>query len=370
MGARLGVLLHGLVRHRWVRPADLPLVCLFLLSSLARLPFRLMEAAIASNLPDAEPVFIIGHWRSGTTHLHNLLSRSPAFGRIVPVACGLPDELLTLGTWLEPLLEKALPRDRHVDRVAVDPDSPQEDEIPLANQQPVSIFHALYFPRAFLRLAERGIFLDGCGQAEIVRWERAARQFAAKIAKHQGTGRLLIKNPVYTARMVRVLKLWPTARFIYIQRNPYEIYPSTVHYFREMLSQLALQDYAHVDVEAFVLETFVRLTGQYEKDKGAVPPGRRTEVRYESLVQDPLGELERIHREVDLPLWDDARARINEYLEGIRDYRRNAYQHAADDVERVGRAWGAIIERWGYEAPSFPCRLEDGVPPRPDAPCR
>jgi hypothetical protein len=28
---------------------------------------------------DPPPVFIVGHWRSGTTLLHNLISRDPAF---------------------------------------------------------------------------------------------------------------------------------------------------------------------------------------------------------------------------------------------------------------------------------------------------
>ena len=101
-------------------------------SALCRVPFRLMDQVTLHRRRDlladmSDPVFIIGHWRSGTTHLHNLLSLSPVFGHISPLASGLPDEILTLGTWLRSLLEKALPEDRHVDRVRVTPDSPQED---------------------------------------------------------------------------------------------------------------------------------------------------------------------------------------------------------------------------------------------------
>ena len=69
-------------------------------------------------------------------------------GVITPLASGLPGELLTLATWLRPLLERALPRDRGLDAVAVSPGSPQEDEIPMASLQPLSAYHAFYLPGA------------------------------------------------------------------------------------------------------------------------------------------------------------------------------------------------------------------------------
>jgi len=66
-----------------------------------------------------DPVFIVGVHRSGTTHLGNLLAASGQFGYVSPIAAGLPWELLTLGTWLRPPLEKTIPEDRLIDRVRV-----------------------------------------------------------------------------------------------------------------------------------------------------------------------------------------------------------------------------------------------------------
>ena len=48
-------------------------------SALLRLPVSTVERmAIASRLPTvqemAPPVFILGHWRSGTTHLYNIIT--------------------------------------------------------------------------------------------------------------------------------------------------------------------------------------------------------------------------------------------------------------------------------------------------------
>src|SRR4051812_35165630 len=60
-----------------------------------RLPFMALERArvrrrLAKAPPMPAPVFIVGHWRSGTTHLYNVLSRSSAFGWVPPFAAGLP----------------------------------------------------------------------------------------------------------------------------------------------------------------------------------------------------------------------------------------------------------------------------------------
>ena len=79
-----------------------------------RLPFTLGEAAFSAlhghddDLP--APIFIVGHWRSGTTHLANLLSRSPAFGILSPMSVGLPAEALGLARVARPFVEQFFPR--------------------------------------------------------------------------------------------------------------------------------------------------------------------------------------------------------------------------------------------------------------------
>ncbi len=350
MGARLSTLLQALLASGPVAPAHLPLLLAMLLSATLRAPFRALDQlrlALAGNAvrPEA-PVFIIGHWRSGTTHLHNLLACSPQFGHISPLASGLPDEILTLGTWLRPLLELALPEDRHVDRVAVGPDSPQEDEIPLANLQLLSIFHALYFPRYFQAQVDRGVFFEGCSQVEIANWCRLSQGFVAKIALHQQKPLLLIKNPVYTARIALLRQIWPAARFIHIRRNPYEVFASTRSYYRKMLPMLALQPFDHVDIEAFVLETFVRLMRRYDEDSADLPPERLCEVSYEQLCAAPMAVLERIHRQLDLADWPAVQPRVSRYLASIAGFQPELDPIDEADRRKVEAAWGPYLAYW------------------------
>ena len=64
-----------------------PRALLLLGISIVGIPLRLVERlrfgrALRRISIDHPPVFIIGHWRSGTTHLHNLMSQDPSFGSL------------------------------------------------------------------------------------------------------------------------------------------------------------------------------------------------------------------------------------------------------------------------------------------------
>ena len=356
MGARLSLLLRSLTSNGPIAPRNIPVITTMVLSALARLPIATLERFVTArrlrSAPELEaPIFIIGHWRSGTTHTHNLMARSPQFGWISPLATGIPGEILTLGSWLRPWLEQMLPEDRMVDHVAVNPDSPQPDEIPLANMQPLSVFHALYFPLYFQRHIDRGVFLEGCSEEEIKRWQTLMVDFLNKIVIQQGKSRLLIKNESYTARVALLRSIWPEAKFIHIHRNPYEVYVSTVNYYQKLLPTMAFQSFDHVDIEAFVLKTYPRVMRRCLQDTAKLPPNQFIEVGFQEITSAPLDTLGHIYDQLQLPDWEDDRSGAEEYLATIRDYKPNKFTMAAEDIERVRSAWGEYATRWGYQVP-------------------
>ena len=355
MGASLGTLTGALVRYGGVSWRCLPLTASLLLSAAVRSPFDLMERIATAGTRRGRteaPLFIVGFWRSGTTHLHNLLARSPAFGIITPLASGLPGELLTLGTWLRPWLERSLPETRGLDAVAVTPESPQEDEIPLANRQLLSVYHALYFPGKFQARCRRGIFFEGATEAQQARWERQLVRFVAKVVRHQGQARILIKNPVYTARVRRLRAIWPEARFVHIYRNPYDTFVSALHYYRSMLARLALQRPERLDLERWVLNLYPSMLDRWYADAARLAPESCYEICFEDLTARPLPVLERLHEELQLPGWAQAKSRIENYLATIAGYRQNRYRLSETQRVLVARHWREYLEKWGYGAPA------------------
>lgn len=357
MGANPATVLRVLKRNGGVPASRLPHAGLALLASLARWPFSAYERYRVAGWRRQRgempaPVFIVGHWRSGTTHLYSLLARSRQFAYVPPLAVGLPWDFLTLGAALRPLLERALPADRFIDQVAVNPDSPQEDEIALANMQALSFYHGLYFPRRFRENFEAGVFFDHCPPEAVERWQQAMRLFLEKVSLQQPGRRVLIKNPVYTARVAMLRQMWPEARFIHIYRNPYVVYQSTRNFYRALFQELALQPLDGADADRLILESYPRMMNAVLEDTRALPEGRFVELRFEDFEQRPLEEAERIYQTLGLPGFEDDRPALEAYLSSTRGYRKNSYRFPREDLEQVERHWGDFVRRWDYQPPA------------------
>ena len=355
MGADPATLIRVLADGGRIEARALPMVAAALGSAVGRLPFSLAErgwTALRSRGQEAPaPVFIVGHWRSGTTHLYNVLARDPGFGYVTPHATGMPWDFLLLGSLLRPVLERAIPEDRLIDRVPVTPDAPQEDEIALASMQTLSFYHGIYFPRRLDEWFDRGVFFDGASAREVDRWCERMRHFMAKLALSQPGRRPLIKNPVYSTRVALLRRLWPDARFVHIHRNPYIVFQSTRNFYRKLLPAFALQPHDPGAIDELVLSRYPRMMQTLVDDLAQLPPNRMVEVGFDEFARQPMAVIERIYRTLELEGFDKAQPAFADYLASIDDYRRNRYGFPAADNQRVAERWRQFIEHWGYEQP-------------------
>lgn len=298
----------------------------------------------------APPIFILGHWRSGTTHLYNTMVHG-GFGYVPPLATGLPWDMFGLGRAVRPLLERQLPETRYIDAIPVTPTSPQEDEIALANMTTLSFYHGIYFPRAFDRLIDRGLFFEGCTQDEIDAWTARFTYLLRKLSLHQGRP-LLIKNPVYTARPALLARLFPGAKFIHIHRNPFDVFLSMRNFYARLLEVMALQDVpADLDIDATILRVYDRMMTQFEAETAGWQAPDFVELPYDRLDRAPMAALEQIYRPLDLPGFEDSAPAFRAYLTSVRSYRKNAFRGDAAAVDRVRRHWQRWIDKWGYPVP-------------------
>ncbi|MEM6413449.1 MAG: sulfotransferase [Pseudomonadota bacterium] len=322
----------------------------------ARQPFSLAERMmIESRLPRLDdmpaPIFLLGHWRSGTTHLYNTLVKSEAFGFVPPVATGLPWDLFGIGKTFAPLLERALPEHRYIDNIPVTPDSPQEDEIAIANMSELSFYHGIYFPSAFSEFLNRGLFFDGCTPKEIEQWKERFVYLMRKLTKLFDGRPMMIKNPVYTGRFALLQEMFPDAKFIHIHRNPYDVFVSMQNFYKKLLAEFALQDYSHVDVDETILHVYDRMMRAFEEDAKTVKPENFVELRYDDLDQDAMGAMQDIYTRLDLPGFETAAPKFQAYLATIKSFEKNKFTYSDETAEKVESHLGYFIEKWGYQRP-------------------
>ncbi|MDZ7627929.1 MAG: sulfotransferase [Parvularculaceae bacterium] len=325
-------------------------------AALGRWPFSAAERIlIEASLPRLEninpPVFILGHWRSGTTHLYNVMCKSGDWSFVPPLATGLPWDMFGIGRVFRTALESALPEHRYIDNIPVTPDSPQEDEIALANMTELSFYHGIYFPAEFDAFLRRGVFFDGCDERDVEGWRQRFVYLMRKLVKLQEGRRPLIKNPVYTARLGMLRGMFPAGKFIHIERNPYDVFQSMRNFYRKLFAEFALQPYNHIDIDETVFSVYERMMDQLASDAAGLGAPDYIELKYEDLDQDGIRSLDRIYSSLGLPGFDAARGRFENYLSSVRKFEKNRFDYSLDDARKVEARLGRFIERGGYRRP-------------------
>ena len=114
-------------------------------------PFRLLDTIrYSSTVADTEitvpPLFIIGHWRSGTTYLHNLFSIDEQFGYCSTFHSLVPGAFLG-NPALKSIVAASIPETRPMDEVPMGADLPQEEEYALGSLTPYAYYNGWIFPR-------------------------------------------------------------------------------------------------------------------------------------------------------------------------------------------------------------------------------
>jgi hypothetical protein len=332
--------------------------CLFVCSStVAPSPLRLGERlrhgrAIRRTAIHPSPIFIVGHWRSGTTFLHHLLCQDKQFGYLTTFQAMAPGFFLIGGGGIKRFLERETRRrypTRLIDNVPLLFDAPEEDEFALANMSPCSFLHGFSFPRRARYFFARYVLFEGTLQGELERWAATYRELLRKATFASGGRRLVLKNCANTGRIRVLLRLFPEAKFIHICRNPYRVFLSTLHLHRTVLPRSQLQRIGPEEIEENVLWFYERLMKRYLADRRLIPAGNLVEVRFEDLERAPLDELRRIYGELGLPGFAAAEPAFRAYLRSVSDYRKNTYRLDPVAIEVVNRRWGFALEHWGYE---------------------
>jgi omega-hydroxy-beta-dihydromenaquinone-9 sulfotransferase len=300
------------------------------------------EVARAQIMP---PLFILGHWRNGTTHLHNLLALDTQFAYPNIYQVLNPHTFLSTERYSKALFVS--PSTRMMDNVALDPSVPFEDEFATCGTLR-SPFLTWVFPRDRDEYRKYLTF-RGVPQQEIAEWTAALTLFYRKLTwKYERP--LLLKSPPHTGRIRLLLDLFPDARFLHIHRNPYAVFQSTQRQTRVSIATMGLQPLVEErHITDMVLERFTLMYEAFFEERSLIPAGRFHELSFEDLEKDPVGELRRSYDALGLSGFDAVQPSLERYVDSQAHYRKNSYPDLSPALRHeVGRAWRRNFEEWGY----------------------
>ena len=320
-----------------------------LLSTMAPIQDRRYQKLLADKPLEHDPLFILGHWRSGTTFVHNIFAQDEHFGHTTTYQTVFPHLMLFGQPFFKFWMNIFIPSHRPTDGMELTPDTPQEEEFALSNSMPFSYYDFWYLPKRMMDYCDRYLTFENITPEE----ETAYKEAFLKIVKislwNTGGTQYLSKNPPHTGHVKALVDLFPNAKFIYLMRNPYTVFESTRSFFTQTIAPLKLQDVSDDDIEMNAIHVYPRLYRAYQKQKAFIPEGNLYEVRFEDFEHDAYGTTMDIYAKLQLPGWDEAEPAIRTYIESKRGYQKNQYEYKPRTIQLVNEYWGEAIDDWGYE---------------------
>ena len=295
------------------------------------------------------PLFVLGHWRTGTTMLHELLVKDSRM--IFPTTwdCMAPRHFLLTAPVFCRWFNWLLPKSRPMDEMPLGFDRPQEDEFALMNLGAGSVYLEWAFPNRGAHT--EFLTLDTLPVERREHWKQCLDWFIRRQTLKDPSARIVMKSPPHTARVKLILELYPDARFIHIVRDPRVVIPSTVRTWERMMDAVSLQIRRPRPLEDQILDTFQLMYDRFEQDKSLIPANQFYQLRYEELVANPKAVLEAIYRQLDLGDFEVARPAVQSYLDGVKNYKTNKFQPDSELVAKITQRCGDYIRRYGYADP-------------------
>jgi omega-hydroxy-beta-dihydromenaquinone-9 sulfotransferase len=308
----------------------------------------LFDRRVAKTSIDDPPVFIVGHWRTGTTLLHELLVLDERHTGPTTYECLAPQHFL-LTERCAPLGQFLLSAHRPQDNMDWSFQHPQEDEFMLCLQGLPSPYLTIAFPNRPPQYPEYFDLADLPPQA-LESWKETLSRFVQQVYFRRRK-RVILKNPLHSCRIKVLLELFPEAKFIHIVRDPYVVYPSTIHLWKSVYRAHGLQRPTFTGLEEYVLSNFTHLYRKLEEGRRLVDPSRFYELCYEDLIRDPEGQLRRLYEHLELGGFEKYLPRLRQYFADHADYETNRHELTAQQRATIAERWGEVIDRYGYRRP-------------------
>lgn len=298
---------------------------------------------------DPPPIFVLGHWRTGTTLLHELLMLDHRHTGPTTLHCFEPCHCVLSEKLFRKHLQFLLPSKRPMDNMPAGWDQPQEDEFALALLGQPSPYHVIAWPNQTPK-TDATLNLSGLSERQLQEWKRALVRFLKMVLyldrrhHHGSPRRLVLKSPPHTARIPMLLELFPDARFVYLHRDPHVVYLSTIKLWQSFANKHGLQTPRRPDlIEQKVLREYRTLIESYRATRHLIPPGRLVEVKYEDLAADLLGQTQRVYVELKLDNWSEVRPQIEQYVAARASYVTNRFEITDSVRTIVADNWGDLI---------------------------
>lgn len=334
----------------WSRLHLVVAVCLFSPWNdlLALMQHGFFGRAIRRTSLPKDPIFVLGHWRSGTTLLHEYLALDPRFASPTTYQCFAPWHFLLTEGLVTRFGGFLLPEKRPMDNMKAGWSLPQEDEFALMNLGAPTPYLRILFPNHPVPF-EGTLASRSFSPQELSRWKQSLDGFLRAVT-YKVRKPLILKSPPHTGRLGILRAMYPEAKFVHIVRDPRKVYPSTLKLWKTLDQIQAVQAPTHEEqLQDFVLRTLPNMYASFEADRVGLADSQLIELRYEDFIADPVSSMARIYEQLNLGDFELVRDKVASKAQLERNYQTNRLEMQPNEERTVMTAWGQYAKRYGYE---------------------
>jgi hypothetical protein len=352
-GMQMGVYWQLLSENRFrIHPTRWPMTVLCGACSVANSAWAGMQHLTCDRkIEETElvqpPIFVIGHWRSGTTLMHELMALDPNLAFPTNYDAFVPSHSIVSHSTLLPLFRLLMPRKRPMDNMAVGALSPQEDDFALLSLNAPTPYRKIAFPAGSSQDQRK---LDPANMtAAEVEDIRSQLTYFYKVLTIEYGKRLVLKSPPHTGR-IRLLAEWfPGAKFVHLSRHPHKLALSTCRLWKSLYHLQAFQVVKMSDEQMldYVCECKDLMYQPYFH-RGKMSAEQLIEVRFEDFIADPVAGLSAVYQQLQLDGFDALRPRLEASLHQRSGHQTAAYPADETFNARIDQGWADYAEAFGY----------------------
>jgi Sulfotransferase family len=301
------------------------------------------------------PIIICGLPRTGTTHLHNLISSDPAlrslpyWESVEPVLSdrerpgpGAPDPRRERTAFALSMLDSALPYFNRMHEMTVDH---VHEEIQLLA---IDLSTMLFETQALLPTwRDRFKSEDQTPCYEYLRTVLQVLQWL------RGGERWVLKSPQHLEQFLPLMSTFPDATFVVTHRDPSSVTVSMA----TMIAYASRMSVARVDPPAIGRYWSTRIEDLFlacARDRDVLPPGQSMDLAFLEFMRDDLASVERVYALADQPVTDAARTAMAQFRVDHPRGRNGTVVYQPEvlgiDPDERRRALASYCRRFGVEA--------------------
>jgi omega-hydroxy-beta-dihydromenaquinone-9 sulfotransferase len=161
---------------------------------------------------------------------------------------------------------------------------------------------------------------------------------------------LVVKSPGHLFRLPMLRALFPRSRMVFIVRDPHEVVPSMEHMTAVYRRHMSLQG-PHVADRVATARFLATYSSLMDARIAELAEREHALVRYEELVQDPIGVVRGVYERLGLAYTPAYDRLLTAYVDSVRGYTPNRFAVVPALDALVRAECGDILERHGYARP-------------------